>query len=187
MVLTPVALIPVVLGVLGLIAAFGIYRVVLKYPAGTGKVAAIAELIHRGALVFIRREYSFLSIFVIVVAALIFFSDLGWRTAVAFLLGAGCSAAAGYIGMFAATRANVRTTTAAQESAAAALKVAFFGGSIMGLTVAAMGLLGLGLLYYFFGGDPTTCLAYDQYSCCHIPGIETSLPKSVKSTHCCVA
>ena len=63
MVLTPVALIPVVLGVLGLIAAFGIYRVVLKYPAGTGKVAAIAELIHRGALVFIRREYSFLSIF----------------------------------------------------------------------------------------------------------------------------
>ena len=156
MVLTSVALIPVVLGVLGLIAAFGIYRVVLKYPAGTGKVAAIAELIHRGALVFIRREYSFLSIFVIVVAALIFFSDLGWRTAVAFLLGAGCSAAAGYIGMFAATRANVRTTTAAQESAAAALKVAFFGGSIMGLTVAAMGLLGLGLLYYFFGGDPTT-------------------------------
>ena len=147
MVLTPVALIPVVLGVLGLIAAFGIYRVVLKYPAGTGKVAAIAELIHRGALVFIRREYSFLSIFVIVVAALIFFSDLGWRTAVAFLLGAGCSAAAGYIGMFTATRANVRTTTAAQESAAAALKVAFFGGSIMGLTVAAMGLLGLGLLY----------------------------------------
>jgi len=117
MVLTSVALIPVVLGVLGLIAAFGIYRVVLKYPAGTGKVAAIAELIHRGALVFIHREYSFLSIFVIVVAALIFFSDLGWRTAVAFLLGAGCSAAAGYIGMFAATRANVRTTTAAQESA----------------------------------------------------------------------
>ena len=156
MVLTSVALIPVVLGVLGLMAAFGMYRVVLKYPAGTGKVVAIAELIHRGALVFIRREYTFLSIFVIVVAALIFFSDLGWRTAVAFLLGAGCSAAAGYIGMFTATRANVRTTTAAQESAAAALKVAFFGGSIMGLTVAAMGLLGLGLLYYFFGGDPTT-------------------------------
>ena len=157
MVLTSVALIPVVLGVLGLIAAFGIYRIVLKYPEGTGKVAAIAELIHRGALVFIRREYSFLGIFVVVVAALIFFSDLGWRTAVAFLVGAGCSAAAGYIGMFTATRANVRTTTAAQESGAdAALKVSFFGGSIMGLTVAAMGLLGLGLLYYFFGSDPAT-------------------------------
>ena len=68
-----------------------------------------------------------------------------------------CSAAAGYIGMFTATRANVRTTTAAQESGAdAALKVSFFGGSIMGLTVAAMGLLGLGLLYYFFGSDPAT-------------------------------
>ena len=157
MVLTSVALIPVVLGVLGLIAAFGIYRIVLKYPEGTGKVAAIAELIHRGALVFIRREYSYLGIFVVVVAALIFFSDLGWRTAVAFLVGAGCSAAAGYIGMFTATRANVRTTTAAQESGAdAALKVSFFGGSIMGLTVAAMGLLGLGLLYYFFGSDPAT-------------------------------
>ena len=157
MVLTSVALIPVVLGVLGLIAAFGIYRIVLKYPEGTGKVAAIAELIHRGALVFIRREYSFLGIFVVVVAALIFFSDLGWRTAVAFLVGAGCSAAAGYIGMFTATRANVRTTTAAQESGAdAALKVSFFGGAIMGLTVAAMGLLGLGLLYYFFGSDPAT-------------------------------
>ena len=157
MVLTSVALIPVVLGVLGLIAAFGIYRIVLKYPEGTGKVAAIAELIHRGALVFIRREYSFLGIFVVVVAALIFFSDLGWRTAAAFLVGAGCSAAAGYIGMFTATRANVRTTTAAQESGAdAALKVSFFGGSIMGLTVAAMGLLGLGLLYYFFGSDPAT-------------------------------
>ena len=157
MVLTSVALIPVVLGVLGLIAAFGIYRIVLKYPEGTGKVAAIAELIHRGALVFIRREYSFLGIFVVVVAALIFFSDLGWRTAVAFLVGAGCSAAAGYIGMFTATRANVRTTTAAQESGAdAALKVSFFGGSIMGLTVAAMGLLGLGLLYYYFGSAQDT-------------------------------
>ena len=157
MVLTSVALIPVVLGVLGLIAAFGIYRIVLKYPEGTGKVAAIAEVIHRGPWVFIRREYRFLGIVVVVVAALIFFSDLGWRTAVAFLVGAGCSAAAGYIGMFTATRANVRTTTAAQESGAkAALKVSFFGGSIMGLTVAAMGLLGLGLLYYFFGSDPAT-------------------------------
>ena len=70
---TSVALIPVVLGVLGLIAALGIYRAVLKYPEGSGKVAAIADLIHRGALVFIRREYAYLSIFVIVVAALIVF------------------------------------------------------------------------------------------------------------------
>ena len=154
---TSVALIPVVLGVLGLIAALGIYRAVLKYPEGSGKVVAIADLIHRGALVFIRREYAYLSIFVIVVAVLIFISDLGWKTAVSFLVGAGCSAAAGYIGMFTATRANVRTTTAAQSTgAAAALKVSFFGGSIMGLTIAAMGLLGLGVLYYFFGGAPET-------------------------------
>ena len=114
-------------------------------------------MIHRGALVFIRREYSYLAIFVAVVAVLILFSDVGWRSMVAFLVGAFCSAMAGYIGMFTATRANTRTTTAAAESGApAALTVAFYGGSIMGLTVAAMGLLGLGVLYLYFGGDPVT-------------------------------
>jgi K(+)-stimulated pyrophosphate-energized sodium pump len=108
-------------------------------------------------MVFMRREYSYLAIFVIVVGALIFISDLGWKTAVAFFVGALASASAGYIGMYTATRANVRTTTAAAENgASAALTVAFFGGSIMGLTVAAMGLLGLGALYLAFGGDPHT-------------------------------
>ena len=73
----------------------------------------------------------------------------------AFLLGAFCSGSAGYIGMYAATKSNARTTTAAHtQGASEALTVAFFGGSIMGMTVAAMGLLGLGLLYLFFGSDP---------------------------------
>ena len=155
--MSSVALIPVVLGVIGLLAAFVVYRSVLAYSPGTGKVTEIGEKIHKGALVFMRREYSYLAIFVIVVGALIFISDLGWKTAVAFFVGALASASAGYIGMFTATRANVRTTTAAAESGApAALTVAFFGGSIMGLTVAAMGLLGLGILYLAFGGDPHT-------------------------------
>jgi K(+)-stimulated pyrophosphate-energized sodium pump len=155
--MSSVALIPVILGIIGLIAAFVIYRSVLAYSAGTGKVSQIGDQIHDGALVFMRREYTYLGVFVIVVGAAIFFSDLGWRTAVAFFVGAIASATAGYIGMFAATRANVRTTTAAAESgAAAALTVAFYGGSIMGLTVAAMGLLGLGILYLAFGGDPHT-------------------------------
>ena len=126
--MSSVALIPVVLGVIGLLAAFVVYRSVLAYSPGTGKVTEIGEKIHKGALVFMRREYSYLAIFVIVVGAAIFISDLGWKTTVAFFVGALASASAGYIGMFTATRANVRTTTAAAESGApAALTVAFFG------------------------------------------------------------
>ena len=132
-------------------------RQVLSCSEGTGKVVEIASQIHRGALVFMRREYLYLAIFVIVVGAGILVSDLGWRTTVAFLVGALSSATAGFIGMYAATKANVRTTTAAKERGAAeALTISFYGGSIMGLTVAAMGLLGLGVLYLFFGGDPET-------------------------------
>ena len=150
-------LIPPVLGVLGLIAAFIVYGLVKSYPEGTGKVKSIGESIHHGAMVFMRREYSILAIFSAVVLVLIFISPLGWRTALAFVVGALCSGTAGYIGMYTATKANVRTTTAAHEKGAAeALTVAFFGGSIMGLCVASMGLLGLGLLYYAFGGDPET-------------------------------
>jgi K(+)-stimulated pyrophosphate-energized sodium pump len=151
------ALIPIVLGVLGLLAAFRIYRQVLEYPEGTGKLSEIASLIHRGAMVFMRREYTYLAIFAVVVAILIWMSALGWKTMIAFLIGALCSATAGFIGMYTATRANVRTTTAARDhGAASALTVAFYGGSIMGMSVAAMGLLGLGVLYLFFGGDPAT-------------------------------
>ena len=146
------ALVPVVLGVIGLLAALIVYRAVLSFPEGTGKVVDIANQIHRGALVFMRREYTYLLIFVVVVGAAILVSDLGWRTTVSFLVGAFCSAIAGFIGMYTATKANVRTTTAAKERGAAeALTVSFYGGSIMGLCVAAMGLLGLGVLYLFFG------------------------------------
>ena len=124
--MSSVAFIPIVLGLIGLIAAFGIYRAVLRYAPGTGKVTEIGDLIHKGALVFVRREYTYLAVFVAVVAVLIWISDLGWRSMVAFLVGAACSALAGYIGMFTATRANVRTTTAAAENGApAALTVAF--------------------------------------------------------------
>ncbi len=150
-----VALIPTILGILGLFAAFRIYKIVYAYPEGTGKVADISALIHKGAMVFMRREYSYLAIFAAIVAVFILFSDLGWRTMFAFVVGALASGTAGYIGMYTATKSNVRTTTAAHEKGAPeALTVAFFGGSIMGLTVAAMGLLGLGILYLFFGGDP---------------------------------
>ncbi len=158
--MNPDGWIPVVLGVLGLISAWIVFGIVKRYPEGEGKVVEISDLIHKGAMVFMRREYSILAIFVVVVAALIGISDLGIKSMIAFVVGALCSGTAGYIGMYTATKSNMRTTTAAHTRGASdALSVAFFGGSIMGLTIAAMGLLGLGLLYLFFGSDPESAHA----------------------------
>ncbi len=147
-------LIPVLLGVLGLAMAVYVYMQVLKYPEGDGKAAEIAREIQKGAMAFLVREYSILLLFVAVVAAILFYAFETSHTGIAFLVGAFFSASAGWFGMYTATRANVRTTVAAAEQGPAeALTVAFFGGSIMGLTVAAAGLLGLGLLYYFWGHE----------------------------------
>jgi len=149
-------LIPPIFGIVGLIVAFIIFGLVMRYDEGSEKIKKIADAIHSGAMVFMRREYSMLAMFAGVLLVILYIS-LGEKTAIAFLVGALSSAIAGWIGMYTATKANVRTTTAAHEDGpAAALSVAFFGGSIMGLTVASMGLLGLGTLYYFFGGDPET-------------------------------
>jgi K(+)-stimulated pyrophosphate-energized sodium pump len=149
-------LIPPLLGGLGLYAAYRLFRIIMERFGGEGQVAEIAEQIQLGAMVFLKREYTILGIFSAIVLVLLYIY-LGLGTAFAFLIGALSSSVAGYAGMYAATRANVRTTLAAnQEGAAAALTIAFFGGSIMGLTVASMGLLGLGILYLFFGGNPET-------------------------------
>ncbi len=145
---------PPILGIVGLVVAFVIYQLVNKYSAGEGVVAEIAEAIHGGAMVFMRREYSILAIFALILTVLLFIGFDTWHTPVAFVAGAFCSSVAGYIGMYTATKANVRTTVAAaSEGAASALTVAFYGGSIMGLAVASMGLLGLGTLYYLFGAE----------------------------------
>ncbi|MCF7822159.1 MAG: sodium-translocating pyrophosphatase [Mariprofundaceae bacterium] len=152
-------IIPAILGGAGLIVASILYRTVKAFPAGEGKVAEIAAAIHLGAMVFMKREYTILAVFIVVVAVILSLS-LGLYTTIAFLVGAFCSALAGYLGMFAATQANVRTATAAQDhGTATALTVAFYGGSIMGLVVASLGLIGLGTLYLFFGGDPETAHA----------------------------
>ena len=151
-----VLLVPPLMGVLGLIVAFLIYGAVKKYPGGEGRIAEIAREIHLGAMVFMKREYQILGIFVLAVGILLFFL-LGLNTAFAFFLGAIASATAGFIGMYTATQANVRTTMAAHtKGPSETLTVAFFGGSIMGMSVAAMGLLGLGILYLMFGSDPAT-------------------------------
>ncbi|AOE50554.1 sodium-translocating pyrophosphatase [Kangiella sediminilitoris] len=148
---------PPALGVLGLIIAFVIYGVVKKYPEGDSGVKKIADAIHSGAMTFMHREYKMLAIFAGILLIILWFSPLGYKTALAFAVGAISSALAGYIGMYTATKANVRTTTAAHtKGAAEALSVAFFGGSIMGLCVASLGLIGLGSLYWYFGSDPST-------------------------------
>ena len=150
------AFLPPILGIFGLGAAYYIYRLIMRHPAGEAKVTDIGDQIHLGAMVFMKREFKTLGLFGVVVLALLLVF-LGVETSIAFVVGALASGLAGYFGMFTATRANVRTTTAAnREGAAAALTIAFFGGSVMGLLVASMGLLGLGTLYMVFGGDPET-------------------------------
>ena len=146
-------LIPIA-GITGLIIAFILLSRIVRYPGGEGKVAKIAEKIHRGAMVFMKREFLLISIFALVIGGALFLfqkPEYGRAQSLAFFLGALSSSLAGFIGMYTATKANVRTTLAAKnEGAAQALKIAFFGGAVMGLTVASMGLIGLGGLFAFF-------------------------------------
>ena len=149
-------LIPIILGLTGLISAYLLYSVVKKYPAGDKNLTDISDEIHLGAMAFMKKEYSILFVFSLILIFGIYIG-LGLSSTVAFIVGALSSSITGFIGMYTATKANVRTATAAQNSGVSdSLSVAFFGGSIMGLTVAAMGLLGLGLLYILYGSDPTT-------------------------------
>jgi len=131
------------IGLLGMVCALIVYGLVIRQPAGNQKMREIAEMIHAGAMAFLRREYTILAGFVVIVAGL-----LAWKiapqTALCFISGAICSMLAGFTGMQAATRANVRTSEAARSKGMAdALLVAFNGGSVMGLAVAGLGLLGV--------------------------------------------
>jgi len=140
--------IPPLLGFVGLLVALGLYIIVNRFPEGDENVKKIGDQIHLGAMTFMKTEYLYLTIFAVVVIVLVWMS-LGQDTAIAVLAGALSSSIAGWIGMYSATKANVRTATAASESGAeTALSVAFYGGSIMGLCVASLGLIGLGSLYY---------------------------------------
>ena len=133
-------------GVVGLLAAVGVYRWVSRLPPGTGDLPIIAGRIEAGAMAFLRRQYTVL-LPVLVVVAILLSLAVGWPVGLAFVAGGLCSLSAGFIGMRAATKANVRTTEAARaQGAAAALRVAFGGGSVMGLAVASLGLLGVGVM-----------------------------------------
>ena len=145
-------LIAPLIGFVGLTTAFFIFKSIMKIPGGEGRTALIAEQIHRGAMIFMRRECGLLAIFTVIVGSLLLFKDP--FESLAFFLGALSSSIAGFIGMYSATKTNVRTAlTAHEKGAGPALTTAFFGGSIMGLTVASMGLIGVGGLFIFFGSS----------------------------------
>ncbi|WP_397546368.1 sodium-translocating pyrophosphatase [Rhodothermus marinus] len=142
-------------GLLALLYAFLRTRWISRQDPGTPEMQQIAAAIAEGARAFLRREYSVLSIFVIVVAVLLAIFNAqqpgsSWLIALSFVVGAVCSATAGFIGMTVATRANVRTTNAARTGLGPALNVAFSGGLVMGLSVVGLGLLGLSLLFLLY-------------------------------------
>lgn len=142
-------------GVFGLAVALAIYMAIVQRGDGNELMREIAERIHSGAMVFLKREYSILAVFVLVVAVLLAWRLHAW-TAVCFIGGAICSALAGFLGMKAATKANVRTAEAARSGGEGpALLISFDGGTVMGLAVASLGLLGLGIAYRFFGNTET--------------------------------
>ena len=130
--------------VIGFMVALYLASWVLKQPAGTDKMQEISKATQEGALAFLKREYSILAVFAIIVAAVLALA-VSYMTAIAFISGAVLSACAGFFGMHIATRANSRTAQAATEGVAKALNVAFRSGLTMGLTVASFGLFGLSL------------------------------------------
>ena len=145
-------------GVLALGYVFWKNAWVSKQEEGTEKMSRIAKNIADGAMSFLKAEYKILSIFVLAVAILLYFkgsSEDGSNgmVAVSFIVGAICSALAGFIGMRVATKANVRTTNAARKSLGAALEVAFAGGAVMGLGVVGLGVLGLSSLFILYSGQ----------------------------------
>ncbi len=148
-------LIPI-FGILALLFTFWKSAWVKNQEVGTEKMARIAKSISDGAMAFLKAEYKILSIFVVAVAILLAISgnteNSSPLVALSFVVGAVCSALAGYIGMQVATKANVRTTNAARTSLGKALEVAFAGGSVMGMGVVGLGVLGLGALFALYSG-----------------------------------
>ncbi len=149
----------------GLILAYIIYIYIKKQPEGNETMREIAAMIHEGAMVYLKRQYTILFIFLVIIALLLGYF-LHPYTAIAYVGGAISSMLAGFFGMKAATRSNVRTAQAAnlyKPDTAKSLSLAFFGGSVMGLSVASLGLLGVGVLFVFFG-KPETAVVINGFA-----------------------
>jgi K(+)-stimulated pyrophosphate-energized sodium pump len=143
--------------VLALLFALLMFARIMKRDPGDAKMQSIARLVQEGAAAFLGAEYKYLAVFVVAVGVIIGISGddagrngLGWPTAIAFVAGASASALAGYFGMFTSTRAAVRTTQAARSSLGEALQVAFGSGSVMGMTVVGLALLGLTIFTHLY-------------------------------------
>lgn len=144
---------PIITGIIAVFAVYLLAKGILKKDAGSDNMKEISGYIQEGALAFLRKEYSYLAVFIIVVAALIWiFLDI--RTASAFVVGAIFSIVSGFVGMRVAVKANVRTAEAAKYGIKDALSVAFSGGSVMGLCVVGLALLGLGFFSIVFDLNP---------------------------------
>jgi K(+)-stimulated pyrophosphate-energized sodium pump len=151
------------ISVLSLIVAFIFARQVLSADTGTAEMQTISNAIKEGAEAFLRRQYKTIYTMAAILAVVLFMLYIrtdfttAWKTTVGFLTGAICSGLAGFIGMFVSIRANIRTASASRTSLNKALQIALRGGAVSGLTVVAMSLLGVGGLFYFYGGltDPT--------------------------------
>lgn len=151
-----VLILAVIVGVLALLFAFYKAIGINKMDAGNNRMKETAKYIENGSLAFLKRQYSALGIFVaLLFAILIFAPGLGYKVAICFLFGALFSAFAGFLGMRVATKANVRTANSAMTSGMnEALKVAFSGGTVMGMSVVGLGIIGISLFYLIFDGDP---------------------------------
>lgn len=157
-------------GVIAVIFAILLARNVLRRPMGTPKMKEIGDIIFRGAWAFLKRQYSTIAIFSVAIAIIIGVLvgvlggtevkgmsalAIGWRTAVAFLVGAFCSGLAGFIGMYIAVRANVRCAAAAQKSLTEAVNVALRGGAVSGFLITALSLIGVTVIFFAYGGAST--------------------------------
>ena len=157
------------MGIVGLLYTLLKFNWVSKQDAGNDRMKEISTYIAEGAMAFLKAEWKILGYFVVIVALLLGFmatknAESHWSIAISFIIGAVFSATAGYIGMKVATKANVRTAEAAKTSLARALKVSFTGGSVMGLGVSGLAVLGLGGLFivlkqmFYVNGDPSEML-----------------------------
>ncbi|MCD6575262.1 sodium/proton-translocating pyrophosphatase, partial [Candidatus Aerophobetes bacterium] len=137
------------IGIAGMIFAIITYLYIKRFPSGNTTMIKIAEYIHRGAMVFLKREYQIIAIFVACMFVVLTILLTVW-TGVAFLCGALSSMLAGFLGMKASTRSSSRTCQGAIDGGTPrALSIAFRGGSVMGISVASLGVIGLGIFYYF--------------------------------------
>ncbi len=142
----------VVIGIIALLFAVYLSIMIHKAENGNEKMQEIAGYISKGAMAFLRSEYKYLSVFVVFVSIAIMIA-INLDTAIAFIFGATFSIMAGYFGMKIATIANIKTAQAARSSLQQALKIAFSGGSVMGLSVVGLGVIGLGLCLILFDGE----------------------------------